>query len=90
MNTLLNYNKTIEDRGIDYLITKGMSMNQAKAVMTMVVQAKENDVMKDRWDEPAYAYPSSILNLMFISCNRYALQYINDNIPQAWFKPMFM
>ena len=42
------------------------------------------------WDSPASDYPDSLYNLWFITVKPIALKWIDDNIPQAWFRMMFL
>jgi len=82
--------KTFYGQAVDYLMTRGMSHEQACSVMIGVINAEENDVMKDRWQTPIEGYSPVMLNILYLSCNDYALQYIEKNCPQAWFRPMFV
>lgn len=43
-----------------------------------------------RWHEPTDAYPPMMKVLVWHSVKILVLKYINDNCPQAWFRPMFL
>lgn len=73
------------------LIERGMFESQAKEVMDLAVPVLDGQVdnYKITWDRPSEEYPDVLYNVMFHSVRKVALKYIEENIPMAWFKPMF-
>lgn len=41
------------------------------------------------WNRPADEYPESVYNVLWISLKDIALDWIEENLPMAWYKPMF-
>ena len=41
------------------------------------------------WDGPAYQYPDVLYGIWFLMIKPVALRWINENKPEARFKPMF-
>lgn len=42
------------------------------------------------WDRPASEYPDSFYTVGFITVKQAALQWIDENKPQAWFRALFV
>ena len=42
------------------------------------------------WDRPATEYPDAFYNVVFSTVKRAALQWIDANKPQVWFRAMFI
>ena len=45
---------------------------------------------KVTWDSPAEDYPDAFYAVGFLTVKRAAVQWIDENIPQAWFRAMFV
>lgn len=80
---------TFRDKAKEILKARGMSENQAEAVMERVEAAPENDVMRGRWNDHVEGYPPQMFNVLGYTVRRHALEYIEENCPAAWFKSMF-
>jgi len=69
----------------------GLSETDSVAVLDI---AKEDDAFtstfKGRWNDDINGYPPMIKSLVWMSLKPIALQWCEDNCPEAWFKPMFM
>ncbi len=76
--------------GEKYLTDRGMFDDQASKIMKSVMVAPENDSMSNRWHDDIEGYLDTISILLGISLNDHALQYIDANIPKAWFREMFV
>ena len=87
MKNLNNSNLTVQGAMIKYLISNGMSDNQAESVMTET--KKEMSGTFNNWDSQIDAYSGQLQNLIRISVKQTALDWLNKNAPMAWFKPMF-
>ncbi len=83
--------KTFEQALTDKLIQHGMFDSQAKEVIEI---AKKNemfkDTMEDRWHDKIDGYPPMIMNIMWIGLKHIALEWIEQNKPQAFFRSMFV
>lgn len=78
------------------LIANGMFANQAKQVAELgksVIEdaftGEDEPKYQISWDRPSDEYPDIIYSLMFKVIKPVAAKWIEENIPQAWFKPMF-
>ena len=83
---------TIEDKIKEMLVSKGMWDNQADAVLAQMKVDDENGFvhpMKGWWTDDVEGYPNSLLAVLFVTADRVALQWIDENKPKAWFRPMF-
>ncbi len=79
MTTREKFEKMLEERG--------MFPEQAKAVMKKAIPIVDYAFT---WDSPANEYPEPIYNVVFeTSIKEIALDWIEDNIPMAWYRPMF-
>ena len=71
------------------LIDNGMFDSQAKEV---IEAAKIDDIceaMKDRWHSDVSGYPAMMTTVFWLSVKTVAAKWIEENAPDAWFKPMF-
>jgi len=82
-------NDTLKQKCLAYLVSNGMFDNDAEKVFELFIQQDSQESMKSRWNEDAANYPPSILNLSLMSLKRFALEWINENQPLAWYKAMF-
>lgn len=80
---------TFKEELINYLKSNGMFDDQAMAVFNRVETDEANRSMLGRWDESTEGYPAAMLAVLRLATNRAALQYIDEVIPLAWFRPMF-
>lgn len=80
---------TVEERIQEMLEQKGMFESQAKAV---IAAAKESDLLKDsglHWSSDVCDYPETFLVTLWMSVCAIANDWIEENCPKAFFKPMF-
>ncbi len=68
----------------------GMFESQINAVCDRVINDKTNHDMKARWYDEVSGYPPILKNLIWLSVKRHALSYIDEVIPQAWFREVFV
>lgn len=79
---------TFRDTLFNYLHDNGLSDNQASKIYVVVYKAMDD--MVGRWDDDdVEAYPPIMQNLILLTTKRVAFDWIEENIPLAWFKPMF-
>ena len=83
---------TTREKFESMLVKNGMFESQAKKVMDIAIpELKQMSPDYDiTFDRPSEEYPSVIYNIIFIAIKPIALKWIEENAPQAWFKPMFM
>jgi len=41
------------------------------------------------WDDPTSAYPKPLFSILTLWLNKKAIEWIEKNAPQAWYKGMF-
>ena len=70
-----------------YLVSRGMFDKQADAVLESLALAP--DPMQGRWNDCIDDYPDVVLNAVSLSLDAHAVKWIEENLPNAWFKPMF-
>lgn len=82
---------TTLERLVNMLTERGMSESQAAEVMKDFIPAmnKESGEYRITWERPEHEYPDIMYSLWFQQLKVYALNWLNENKPQAWFKPMF-
>lgn len=71
----------------EFLSSNGMFDNQVEEVMKLVVE--EMNEMNGRWNEDTDNYPPIMKNIVLLTVKATGLKWIEENAPQAWFKPMF-
>jgi hypothetical protein len=82
---------TLLDELKDYLHNKGMFENQVEDVVKLVIEDESMKEMKGRWNDTQEDYGSApMIKIIILSARPIALKYIDDNCPQAWFRPMFL
>lgn len=69
------------------LIDNGMFEEQAEEVMALAEESM--DTMNENWGKDANSYPAIIINLTWSNVKLVALKWIDENAPEAWFKPIF-
>jgi hypothetical protein len=82
---------TIKGKLIKMLEANGMFESQAKEVIELAIP-KLNEVVKDYrvdFNDSEDTYPEAIYTVFFMSVKPIALNWINQNKPEAWYKPMF-
>lgn len=80
---------TFEEYAKDYLQQRGMFPTQALAVLEKFKAAKEAESMIGRWQENIEDYPGVLLIGITLTLNSCALEWIDENLPLAWYRPLF-
>jgi hypothetical protein len=74
----------------DKLYNCGMFKDQCKEVLKLAMEDNVlNDTMDNRWNDKISDYPEFLLAIIWLSIKDAALKYIEENCPEAWFKPIF-
>jgi hypothetical protein len=76
---------------LKHLTDRGMSDNQAEEVLKEYLESVAKDTnYQITLSSDSGAYPQAVYNAFFSGLNHQAVQWIEKNIPLAWFKPMFI
>lgn len=67
-----------------------MLSNQVEDVMTNFIKGEEDSSMASRWLEDPESYPEILYHLQWRILCTYALKYIDEHAPKAWFRPVFL
>jgi hypothetical protein len=82
---------TTKEKLTKMLVDNGMFDDQAKKVMEVAIPRIEalTPDYKITWDRPAEEYPDPVYAAIWLHLRGIALEWIDENIPKAWFRPMF-
>lgn len=82
---------TTKEKFAQMLMDRGMFESQANAVMDIFVPEFDavNAGYRVTWERPASEYPDAFYAVGFFTLKRAALQWIDENLPQAWFRALF-
>lgn len=80
--------ETTHERLRSALVNCGMFPDHADAVIARA-KADLEDGYIVTWDRSADEYPPQLFALWFYICKPHALAWIDENLPKAWFRPMF-
>ena len=82
---------TFEEKIRTLLIDHGLWPEQAKAVMEVIKKSEITKAMvSHRWGDDIEGYPAPVLMVLWMSSKSIALEWIDENCPQAFFRPMFL
>lgn len=70
------------------LVDNGMFENQAEKVLEIAIP-KIAAATPITWDRPAEEYPEPLYNIMWFYVKTAAKEWIAENAPEAWYRPMF-
>jgi hypothetical protein len=71
------------------MTSRGMFLSQAEEVISKYIESNEGNPMMDRWHEDVIGYPEALQNILWMGVKEYAANWIANNAPEAWFRPMF-
>ena len=83
---------TTKEKLIEMCVSRGMFEKQAREVVELAIPKidKLANGYKTTWDRPSTEYPDVLYGVMFFTVARTALDWIDKNLPEAWFRPMFV
>jgi hypothetical protein len=81
---------TFNEFSNDYLIKSGMQESDARAVIEAAKQSEGMEAMIGLWDNSIDGYPPVMKASFHMSIKRHALEYIDANMPEAWFRDLFV
>jgi len=74
-----------------FLHKNGMFETQVNDVFKLIVADESMKEFRCRWDDKAKDYGlAPIVAMIQLAAKPIALKYIDDNCPEAWFRPMFL
>ncbi|MFZ1787194.1 MAG: hypothetical protein WAT92_02745 [Saprospiraceae bacterium] len=82
---------TVKNKLSNMLVEYGMFDSQAEKVMEKAMP-ELNSLVEDysiSFNRPSDEYPKPIYDVLFLAIKPIALKWIEENIPMAWYKPMF-
>lgn len=80
---------TLKQAVIEELTNSGFFPDQALEVFERLVTDPAQKSMEGRWDDDYTDYPKPIFSILLVAVKSIALKYIEEKIPDAWFRPMF-
>jgi len=80
---------TTKEKFVEFCIERGMSENQAEQVVNLAMTEIDKDECRTTWNRPAGEYPNEFYAVAFLILPRIALNWIEKNIPTAWYRPLF-
>ncbi|MGZ3302958.1 MAG: hypothetical protein ACXVBG_18885 [Isosphaeraceae bacterium] len=80
---------TLREWAMDYCLQRGMPPTSAKAVLERV-DLETNVEMTCPWEwDTTDGYSAFLLDVLSICIDLAAVTWIEQNCPEAWYKPMF-
>ncbi len=82
---------TTKEKLVDMLFNHGMSEDPAKEVVELAIPKIEQASPDSEitWDRPAGEYPDVMYNIFWLTLKETALEWIDKNAPQAWYRACF-
>ena len=71
------------------LSENGLFDDHVKAIMALAVEDESLSDMKHRWLDDVDGYPGMLTHVTYRIIEPIAYKWICENIPQAWFRPVF-
>lgn len=81
--------ETTKQKCLRFLVERGLSTKEAVTVFDRAQPLLQVGDYKIEWDGPAGEYPDPFYSVAFIALREAALEWIDENCPKAWFRPMF-
>ena len=73
------------------LLANGLFESMVEEVMPIILNHENfKGTMDTRWNENVDNYPEMMKGLNFMAVKPIVLEWLEENHPEAWFKPMFM
>lgn len=80
---------TFKESMIKTLVNMGMFESQANKVLEIFMNHESSKEMEGRWNDDISSYPPVIQNAIWVGVKHFAYEWIKDNVPKAWYLPMF-
>jgi hypothetical protein len=77
---------------LEQLITsRGVSEKDAEEIVQLaIMQDNDSSELNVKFDDDKADYPTSVLRAVYFSFKPYIVKWIDQNKPQAWYRPMFL
>lgn len=72
------------------MVDRGMFPHDAETVFNLIKDAPENQTMINRWNDPIDGYPTMMQGICLLSIKSIAGDWIEEHMPKAWFKALFI
>jgi len=80
---------TIRKWAEEYCFERGMFEDEARAVVDSLIETFSDETVKVKWDDPVDSFPKGVFNVIAVWLNKKAIEWIEANAPQAWYKECF-
>ena len=80
---------TTKEKLIEMCVSRGMFETQAEEVLAYAMPQLDSMGEGITWNAPAKDYPPAMYAVMFITVSRCAIEWIDENLPKAYFRKMF-
>ena len=82
---------TFRELANKHLSERGLFQKDIQAIIELAEKDPVFDgSMTNRWGDDLSGYPPEIKGTFLMGINSVALKYIDENIPKAWFRPLFV
>ena len=87
-----NENMTVTEWMLESLTSRGMFDQDAEKIIEQLKPQleKSDHSMSERWNDKISNYVMPIKTVWSIWLDRVALEWIDENAPQHWARPMFL
>lgn len=80
---------TIREKVAGMLFERGLFESEAQAVIEKYVASEIGKEMSGRMDDGVEDYPESVITVTWMGIKRMALEWIDENCPMHWARPLF-
>ena len=80
---------TIREKLKSMMFENGMFPEQAEAVLMGMEADESHDALTEVFGKEIEGYPVQFLAVAWLTTRHAALDWIDENIPLAWYRPMF-
>jgi hypothetical protein len=81
---------SIESKFSKMLVARGMFPEQAAEVIAAVKADKANEEISTRFSDNEEKYMPQLMAAMWETTRQYALEWIDANLPRAWYRSLFL
>jgi hypothetical protein len=81
---------TIKEYLIEHLVSRGFFEKDAEEAFKAYCEDMKGLGFQKRWDDQIKDYPVQMQPILLIGFRHIVLKWIDRNVPDAWFRPLFM
>lgn len=78
-----------EEKMTNRLTSRGLFPKEARQIITLAKETKILKPMKHRWQENIDEYPTQMREVLWLSIETVALEWIKEHLPKAYFRSLF-